>query len=264
MDQQTNSRAEADQAVEIDLLDLLGYYLSHLPLLIAMIAAGALIAGFFTIRFIPKRYTATSRMYMISASSDSVVDLSDLNIGASLSNDYVELMKSRPVLEDVIERLGLDYTYEQLSSMISLNVVSNTRIVRIAVTSTDPREAMDIANQMAWTSKSRLPLVMDAPAPTIAEEAVLPKVKSSPSLSRNVMLGSLLLLAAALAVLTFTYLMDDTVKTAEDVEREFGVMPLSTIPEGTIEGMGGHAEEDKRRFFRGKKRKKKKKKGAGK
>ncbi len=201
---------------------------------------------------------------MISASSDSVVDLSDLNIGASLSNDYVELMKSRPVLEDVIERLGLDYTYEQLSSMISLNVVSNTRIVRIAVTSTDPREAMDIANQMAWTSKSRLPLVMDAPAPTIAEEAVLPKVKSSPSLSRNVMLGSFLLLAAALAVLTFTYLMDDTVKTAEDVEREFGVMPLSTIPEGTIEGMGGHKEEDKRRFFRGKKRKKKKKKGAGK
>ena len=150
MDQQTNSRAEADQAVEIDLLDLLGYYLSHLPLLIAMIAAGALIAGFFTIRFIPKRYTATSRMYMISASSDSVVNLSDLNIGASLSNDYVELMMSRPVIEEVNEKLGLGYSYEQLAGMISLGVVSNTRIVKISATSTDPQEAMDIADTIDW------------------------------------------------------------------------------------------------------------------
>lgn len=263
MDQQTNSRVETDQTMEIDLIDLFGYYMNHLPLLIAAVVAGALIVGVITIRFIPKRYTATSRMYMISASSDSVVDLSDLNIGASLSNDYVELMKSRPVLEDVINRLGLAYTYDQLSSMISLNVVSNTRIVRISATSTDPEEAMSIANQMAWTSKSRLPVVMDAPAPSIAEEAVLPKVKSSPSLSRNVMMGALLFLAAALAALTFTYMMDDTVKSAEDVEREFGIMPLSVIPEGRIEGMGDHQEEKRRRFFR-KKKSKRKKKGAGK
>ena len=263
MDQQTNSRVETDQTMEIDLIDLFGYYMNHLPLLIAAVVAGALIVGVSSIRFIPKRYTATSRMYMISASSDSVVDLSDLNIGASLSNDYVELMKSRPVLEDVINRLGLAYTYDQLSSMISLNVVSNTRIVRISVTSTDPEEAMSIANQMAWTSKSRLPVVMDAPAPSIAEEAVLPKVKSSPSLSRNVMMGALLFLAAALAALTFTYMMDDTVKSAEDVEREFGIMPLSVIPEGRIEDMGDHQEEKRRRFFR-KKKSKRKKKGAGK
>ena len=31
--------------------------------------------------------------------------------------------------------------------------------------------------------------------------------------------------------------MDDTVKTAEDVEKYFGFMPLTVIPEGKIEGM---------------------------
>ena len=90
MDQQTSLRkieAGREEIQEIDLLDLFGYYLSKFPLLIAAIIIGGLAAGLITHYLIPDKFTAVSRMYMISASSDSVVDLSDLNIGASLSND---------------------------------------------------------------------------------------------------------------------------------------------------------------------------------
>lgn len=255
--QQTIERpaAAANEEIEIDLLDLFSYYLSKLPILIVVILIGAILSGLYTVRFIPKRYTAVSRMYMISASSDSVVDLSDLNIGASLSNDYVELMKSRPVINDVIQSLGLQYTYDELVQMISLSVVSNTRIIRISVTSTDPEEAMMIANQMARTAKAQLPVVMDAPSPSIAEEAVLPTVKSSPSLSRNVLMGALLCLVAVLGVLTYLYMMDDTIKTPEDLEKEFGFMPMTVIPEGNIEGMNKTEDEEKRSFFGRKKKK---------
>ena len=255
--QQTIERpaAAANEEIEIDLLDLFSYYLSKLPILIVAILIGAILSGLYTVRFIPKRYTAVSRMYMISASSDSVVDLSDLNIGASLSNDYVELMKSRPVINGVIQSLGLEYTYDQLVQMISLSVVSNTRIIRISVTSTDPEEAMMIANQMARTAKAQLPVVMDAPSPSIAEEAVLPTVKSSPSLSRNVLMGALLCLVAVLGVLTFLYMMDDTIKTPEDLEKEFGFMPMTVIPEGNIEGMIKTADEEKRSLFGRRKKK---------
>ena len=127
--------------------------------------------------------------------------------------------------------------------MISLSVVNNTRIVRIAVTSRDPQEAMDIANQMARTSRTQLPKVMTSPSPTIAEYAVLPQHKSSPSMKKNVMIGALLLLFLVLALLTVEYLMDDTIKTAEDVEKEFGVMPLSVVPEGEITGLEKHERE---------------------
>ena len=255
--QQTIERpaAAANEEIEIDLLDLFSYYLSKLPILIVAILIGAILSGLYTVRFIPKRYTAVSRMYMISASSDSVVDLSDLNIGASLSNDYVELMKSRPVINGVIQSLGLQYTYDELVQMISLSVVSNTRIIRISVTSTDPEEAMMIANQMARTAKAQLPVVMDAPSPSIAEEAVLPTVKSSPSLSRNVLMGALLCLVAVLGVLTFLYMMDDTIKTPEDLEKEFGFMPMTVIPEGNIEGMIKTADEEKRSLFGRRKKK---------
>ena len=250
------NKQQASDAVEIDLLDLLGFYMSKLPLLIAAVVIGALIAGLYTHYMVPDRYTATSRMYMVSASSDSVVNLADLNLGSSLSNDYVELMKSRPVIEDVIDKLELDYTYERLVNMIGLTVVPNTRIVKIAVTSTDPQEAMEIANQMAKTAKVQLPKVMEAPSPSIAEAAVLPTHRSSPSLSKNVMVGALLLLVVVLGVLTVIYMMDDTIKTSEDLEKAFGIMPLTVIPEGKIEGM----TDDDTRSDRSKRRKRSSKK----
>ena len=252
MNQLVPQSGQSGNEMEIDLLDLLGYYLNRLPFLIAALIIGALAAGLYTHFLIPDRYTATAKMYMVSASSDTVVNLSDLNLGTSLSNDYVVLMKSRPVIETVIEKLDLDYSYVELLDMLSLSVVSNTRIIAISATSLDPQEAMDIANQVARTAKTQLPEVMASPSPTIAENAVLPRFKSSPSLKRNVLLGALLALMIVLAVLTVQYLLDDTIKTAEDVEREFGVLPLSVIPEGEIKGFdehGGEGSSGRKRLF---------------
>ena len=70
----------------------------------------------------------------------------------------------------------------------------------------------------------------------IAEYAIVPVNKSAPSLTKNTMIGALLGLLIMLALFTIQFLMDDTFKTAEDIEREFGVMPLTVIPEGKIEG----------------------------
>ena len=263
-DKPGGQRGDLQDVEEIDLLDLFSFYMSRLPLLIGAVLIGALCAGLFTHYCIPDKFTAVSRMYMISASSDSVINLSDLNLGTSLSNDYVELMKSRPVLEEVINTLNLEYTYEELRNMIDLGVVTGTRIVKISTTSTDPYEAMIISNEIARVSKVQLPKVMDAPAPTIVEEAIVPKYKSSPSLKRNTVVGALALLVCVLAILTVKYLLDDTIKTSEDVEKEFGVMPLTVIPEGTIKGLKKVEDTDKKsRFWYYKKSKKKKKSGKG-
>lgn len=232
-----NSMNQEDREVEIDLLDLFYYYRSKIILIIAAFVVGAVIAGCVTHFLIVPKYTATSTMYMVSSSSGSVVDLSDLNIGESLSQDYVELIKTRPILEETIDDLNLDYNYEELLGMLDLSVVANTRIIKIGVTSEDPVEAKNIANDIANKAEKQLPKLMDAPKPNIAEYAIVPQHKSSPSLTKNTMIGALLLMLLVMAVLTVTYLMDDTVKTAEDVEKYFGFMPLTVIPEGKLEGM---------------------------
>lgn len=245
-------RAE-EQEVEIDLLDLFSYYRRRIILIIGAFIIGALIAGLITQFVITPKYTATAKMYMVSSSSGSTVDLSDFNIGQSLSSDYVELVKTRPIITQVIKELGLDYTYEQMLTMLSISVVTDTRILTMSVTSADREEARDIANLLAEKAEIELPKLMDTREPHIAERAILPTHKSSPSLTRNVLLGALLAMLLVLAILTVMYLMDDTIKTAEDVEKYFGALPLTVIPEGKIEGLNAEEQAFKRK--RSKKRK---------
>ena len=244
-------RDRMDGEMEIDLLELLAYYRGRLIWIVLGFLAGALAAGLITFYLITPQYTATSKMYMVSSSSQSVVDLTDLNIGQSLSKDYVELLKTRPIIESVIEEQGLDYNYSELLSMLSMSTVSDTRIIAIRATSKDPEEAMNIANALADKGVKELPKLMETPQPHIAEYAIIPVNPSSPSLSRNVLIGALIGMIIVLGILTIRFLMDDTFKYAEDIEREFGIMPLTVIPEGKIEG----AEHDRRKA--GKRRRKK-------
>ena len=242
-----NTQKQDESEIEIDLVDLLMYYQTKIVLIVGAFIIGALLAGLVTKFLITPKYTATSTMYMVSSSSDSVVDLSDLNIGTTISADYVELIKTRPIVEGVAQDLSLDYTYGQMLKMIDLTVVANTRIIKISVTSPDRYEAQEIANALAVKAETELPKLMDAPKPNIAEKAIVPETKSSPSMTKNTLIGALAAMMLVLAVLTVLYLMDDTVKTADDVEKNFGVMPLTTIPEGKIEGLRSSNEEAMRR-----------------
>ena len=226
-----------NEELEIDLLELFGHFMTKIWWIVGAFIIGALIAGLLTMFVITPKYTATAKMYMVNSSSQSVVDLTDLNIGQSLSGDYVELLKTRPIVEDVIQEQNLQYSYKTLVDMVNLSVINETRIIQINVTSTDPKEAMRIANSLADKGVSELPKLMETPAPHIAEYAIVPVNRSSPSLTKNTMIGALLALLIMLGIFTVQFLMDDTFKSAEDIEKEFGVMPLTVIPEGKIEGL---------------------------
>ena len=87
----------------------------------------------------------------------------------------------------------------------------------------------------------------DASVPTIVEHALLPDHKSSPSLTKNTAIGALIGLVLMLVFLTVRFLLDDTLKTPEDIEKELGLMPLSVIPEGRVEGLEDTGADDTRK-----------------
>ena len=77
-----------DEEMEINLVELFSYYLSKWYFLAAGFLIGAVIAGLFTYYMITPLFTATSKLYMVSNSSDTIVDLSDFNIGNSLVKGF--------------------------------------------------------------------------------------------------------------------------------------------------------------------------------
>lgn len=236
--------AADDEETEIDLGELFYYFRAHLVPIILAFILGALAAGAIAYYLVTPKYTATSKLYMVSSSSKSVVDISDFNIGTSLSQDYVEVLKTRPVYESVIEKLGLDYTYRQLAKMIKTSVVGDTRIVQIDVTSEDPTEAKNIANAIADAAVEQVPKTMETSEPHIIEPAIVPDEQSSPHLLRDIVAGGFIGLVFVLVILTVSFVSDDTFQSGEDVEKVFGVMPLTVIPESDLGVLNEKNESD--------------------
>lgn len=244
--------ASSDE-VEIDLGELFYYFRSHLVSIILFFILGALAAGAIAAYLITPKYTATSKLYMVSSSSKSVVDISDFNIGTSLSQDYVEVLKTRPVYESVIEKLKLGYTYDDLSKMINTSVVGDTRIVQIDVTDEDAKEASAIANAIADAAVEQVPKTMETSEPHIIEPAIVPDEPSSPHLLRDIVIGGLIGLVLILIIHTVEFVSDDTFQSGEDIEKMFGVMPLTVIPESDL-GVLNEADDDDKKNRRKAKR----------
>ena len=173
--------------------------------------------------------------------------MSDLQVGAQLTKDYQELLLSRPLLEEVINNLSLPTSYAQLQNSINITNTSDTRILKITVTTTDPQQSADIANELVDQAIIYLPRIMETDPPNVVEQAIVPTHKSSPSYSKNVMMGGMIFVVLYCAILTIRFLMNDTLVTPDDIERNFGVQPLATIPEGNLGSFNRVASNKKKK-----------------
>jgi len=197
--------------MEINLVELLLRLLEKWKIITAAALAGAIIFCAYTACFIAPTFTATCKLYILNA-TNSIVNLSDLQLGNALAADYQEVFANHEVHDRVRERMQLDpekYSYKKLNEMVSVSNPNDTRLLYVTVKAKSPREARDLANTYALVAQGFIPEKMDGNAPTIFEEAMLPEVKSGPSLSRNTILGFLLGAVIASAVIVVLFIMDD-------------------------------------------------------
>ena len=220
-----------EQEAEIDLIDLAWALLDKIHYIVLCFLIGAVIMKAYSYFLVRPTYKSTAKMYVVSASKNSVVYLDALNIGTSLTADYEQLMLSYPVLEQVINKLNLDMDSDTLAKMITLENPTDTRILNINVVSTDPKSARDIANTLMEVSVDYLPKTMSTNAPNVAQKAKLADHKDGPSYKKYTMIGALAGAFLYCMYLVVKYLMDDTIHTADDMEKYFDIVPLAVIPD---------------------------------
>ncbi len=219
----------AQEEMEIDLLELFHVMMQKLWLILLLLVLGAGLAFGATKLLITPMYTASSEIYILTKTT-TVTSLADIQMGAQITSDFAVLAKSRPVVENVIKDLHLDYTYEEVVGMISTENPSDTRILRINVQNADAELAKELANTFAEETAERVAYIMTTDKPKVVEEAVTPKHPSSPSVGKNTVLGGLLGMVLAMAVITVLYLMNDTIQTEEDVRKYLDLHTLAVVP----------------------------------
>ena len=121
-------------------------------------------------------------------------------------------------------------TSEELAEMITTETPTDTRIMSISVTDDDPKEAKQIADTLRKAVSVQITEIMNADSVNTVEEGNLPTSPSSPNVKKNMMLGALLGLVISMGFVVLISILDDTVKTPDDVEKYLGLNVLTSIP----------------------------------
>ena len=227
-----------EREIEIDLRDLFIGLMQNIWSIMLSACIGALIAFLLCTMVISKKYVSTTKIYAINKQNEATLTYSDLQTGSQLSKDYAALVTSRTVTSKVIAQLDLQNTYpdmakitpDALAKMISVDVQTDTRIISISVTDTIPTRAQDIANAVRVAASEHIYNVMDIEAVNIVDYANLPEGAKSPNTKKSIVLGFMLGFILAAGIVILIRIMDDTIKTSDDVERYLGLSVLGSIP----------------------------------
>lgn len=232
---QNNSANE--EVIEIDLQELFVLILHWLWLIVICgIAAGTV--GFVLSRFvIVPQYESTTSVYILSKNDNNSLTYSDTQLATQLTQDYEDLITSRYVLEQVMEQFQLseEYSYGSFSEKISVANASGTRIIDITVKDPDPERAQQLADAIRDVSAERITSVMNIEAVNLVDRANLPTASAEPSILKWTLFGAAIGIFLSTVILVIRFLLDDTIKSSEDIEKYLGLSTLALIPDSTLE-----------------------------
>ena len=213
----------------IDLLELAKELRKKIVLIIVCAILGGAVMGVYSFFIATPIYQSTSKLYILSKTT-SITSLADIQVGSSLASDYVELIKSRPVVLTVIKDMDLDTSYDAMVNNLIVENVSDTRLVKITVSDTDPERAKLIANNFAKVAKVQISNIMRTDEPTIAEAAVVKRTPVSPNKRKNILMGILIGIVLSCGYVTIRFLMDDTIKDPDDITKYLELDNLAIVP----------------------------------
>lgn len=240
--------------VEIDI----GHILSILwEKILLIIATGIIVglAGFLVSKFlITPKYESETKLYVLNRANDSATTLSDVQLSTQLTKDYQILVTSAPVMNQVIKELGLNMKASELASTISVDTPLDTRVLQITVTSDNPKRAKDIADKVAQVSSKKICDIMKIEQVNVIEEGSLSEEPAVDTVQKWTLIGLALGIVLSCAVIIIRSMLDDTVKTTEDVEKYFDLSTLAVIPisEEMDDGLGKNKKSRKTKKKRSK------------
>ena len=221
-----------NQTVEIDVLSLVKTLWRRKFLIVVTAFVMAIVALGYSTFIIKPNYTSTTRIYVVNrqANENSTLTNQDLQAGTYLVKDYKEIILSQDVLAKVIDDLKLNVQPSALAKKINVTVPTDTRIVSIAVSDGDAKEAARIANSLRQIAAEKIIAVTKVSDVTTLEEAEVPNSPSSPNIRRNTLIGFLAGGVFISVVILVVEVLDDRVKKPEDVEEALGITLLGVVP----------------------------------
>ena len=229
--------------IEIDLGRLFHAILDRAWIVAAVSVLCAVLTLVGTFCFVTPQYESAAMFYVNNNNlsfGDTSVSISsgDLSTSRNLVDSYIVILKTRETLADVIDYAGVSYSYRELRDMISASAVNETEIFRVVVTCPDPVEGERIANAIAYILPKRISTIIDGTSAKVVDAAVMASSPSSPSYTKNTVLGFLIGAVLVVGAIALHTILDVTIRSEEDVTQICQHPILAEIPDMAAQSKG--------------------------
>ena len=236
---------EETREIDIDLRKIFYMMRTKVVYIILSTLLLAVAAGCFTHFFIDPTYSASILCAVDNSTSGTVNgNISQDNISASqqLVNTYIGLLESDRVMDKVAEELGMNESGDAVRSMVKSTWREDTTLFTVTVSSTKPELAAKVANMIAKIAPSEIEDIAMGGTLTVVDEAKVPSSPSAPNTKKNVLIGALAGFVVSFLGFFIYEMFDTTITNAKDLERDFEIPVLGTIPR--LESVERTADDD--------------------
>ncbi len=215
---------------EINLKEMFDYFLSK-KLYIILITIVCILTGFVYFRFFKvPMYKSYTTILLTKGSDVNQITSNDITLNKNLVDTYREIIKSRKVINKVINNLNIDYNFESLSKEISVSSINDTEIIKISVSDRDSKIAMDVANETANVFNSEVVKLYNIQNIGIVDEAVEEESPYNINMLKTLLISFFIGIILSFGVVFILFYFDTTIKSIEEVERKLELPVIGEVP----------------------------------
>lgn len=222
---------------EIDLKELLNMFWEKKLQIILITLIFMIVGILYTVLFTTPMYSSSTTFVLVSAGNNSTssessssITASDITMNSKLVANYSVLIKSDNVIRQVISNLGININGNYLKKHINVKSVNDTEVIEITVTTEEPKTSAKIANEIVKVFTGLVKETFNIENVKVIDVAEPSGSPSNINHVKDVIIFIFIGLVVSAGYILVANMLDTTIKTAEDVEKEFKVNVLANIP----------------------------------
>lgn len=219
---------------EINLKELFDYFKERVLVILMVILIVLVLGCIYSIFLKTPMYSSTAQIVLVSddgaAGGNTVLTQNDINLSRSLVTTYSEIIKSRRIIDPVIEELSLDCNYEQLLNTVTISTTTDTEIINVSVKNADRALAADIANEIVSSFSNEIKNIYKLQNVSVVDKAVEAENSYNTNIIKDLIIYMLVGIVLALAIVFIIYYFDTSIKSAEEIENKLGIPVYGIVP----------------------------------
>ena len=224
---ENQNQNQGQNEIEFDLLQMLNYLLRRIWIILLAVAVFATAGYAISKKNEVPKYTASCQVFVYREDSDA--NYNDALTALYLVKDCEVILKSNTISKQVKSNLDLKVSPATISNGIKVYNEDDTHVLTLSYSDTNPKRAAAILNEVCAVAPAALKTHLSTVSFTVMDPADVPVTPTAGTVTRDTILAAAIGLVLSAAVIVVLFLLDDTIRSEDDVDRYLGLSTLTAI-----------------------------------